>query len=217
MLHPIFPTATTTQLATQDSYTLVCLSSDPSSRRIRILLIFIHYPNPTTMLFWIMLTPVSSSTARKPTTQRSSSPLPLHVVTHPIGRVSYYNPGPTKFSSPLQQPPSSHSTPYIPTPPAPIVRPPTPRPPLPQQPPPQFYYQQYQILSSWNIQTSAPHQPEEELLIDLSPDTDHEMTPPDVLHSWVIFLFLYLLFLYFYFILLMPALLRGPLDLPAHS
>ena len=46
-----------------------------------------------------------------------------------------------------------------------------PRPPLPQQPPPQFYYQQYQ--------TSAPHQPEEELLIDLSLDTDHEMTPPD--------------------------------------
>ena len=39
----------------------------------------------------------------------------------------------------------------------------------------------------------------------------------DLLRSWVIFLFFYLLFLYFYFILLMPALLRGPLDLPAHS
>ena len=38
-----------------------------------------------------------------------------------------------------------------------------------------------------------------------------------LLHFWVIFLFLYLLFLYFYFILLTPALLWGPLDLPAHS
>ena len=40
---------------------------------------------------------------------------------------------------------------------------------------------------------------------------------PVLLRSWAIFLFLYLLFLYFYFIFLMPALLRGPLDLPAHS
>ena len=54
-----------------------------------------------------------------------------------------------------------------------------PRPPLSQQPPPQFYYQQYQTPSNWDIQTSAPHQPEEELLINLSPNTDHEMTPPD--------------------------------------
>ena len=60
---------------------------------------------------------------------------------------------------------------HIPAPLAPIVRPPMPRPPLPQQPPPQFYYQQYP--------TSAPYQLEEEPLIDLSPDTDHEMTPPD--------------------------------------
>ena len=82
-----------------------------------------------------------------------------------------YDLGPTKFSSPLQQPLSLHSTTHIPAPLVPTVRPPMPRPPLPQQPPPQFYYQQYQ--------TSAPHQPEEELLIDLSPDTDHEMTPPD--------------------------------------
>ena len=52
-----------------------------------------------------------------------------------------------------------------------MVRPPTPRPPLPQQPPPQFYYQQYQTPPSWK--------PQEEPLIDLSPDTDHEMTPPD--------------------------------------
>ena len=57
MSTPIFPTAATTQLATQDGYTLVCLSSDPSSRCIRILLIFIHYPDPTTTLFWITLTP----------------------------------------------------------------------------------------------------------------------------------------------------------------
>ena len=57
MSTPIFPTATTTQLATQDGYTLVCLSSDPSSHRIRILLIFIRYPDPTMTLFWIMLTP----------------------------------------------------------------------------------------------------------------------------------------------------------------
>ena len=57
MSTPIFPTAATTQLATQDSYTLIHLSSDPSSRRIRILLIFICYPDPTTMLFWITLTP----------------------------------------------------------------------------------------------------------------------------------------------------------------
>ena len=57
MSTPIFPTATTTQLATQDGYTLVRLSSDPSSRRIRILLIFIRYPDPTTTLFWITLTP----------------------------------------------------------------------------------------------------------------------------------------------------------------
>ena len=90
-----------------------------------------------------------------------------------------YDPGPTKFSSPSQQPPSSHSTTHIPTLPASIVRPLMPRPPLPQQPPPQFYYQQYQMPSSWDNQTSAPHQPEEEPLIDLSPDTDHEMTPPD--------------------------------------
>ena len=39
MSTPIFPTAATTQLATQDGYTLVRLSSDPSSRCIRILLI----------------------------------------------------------------------------------------------------------------------------------------------------------------------------------
>ena len=57
MSTPIFPTAATTQLATQDGYTLVRLSSDPSSCRIRILLIFIHYPDPTTTLFWITLTP----------------------------------------------------------------------------------------------------------------------------------------------------------------
>ena len=57
MSTPLFPTAATTQLATQDRYTLVCLSSDPSSRRIRILLIFIRYPDPTTTLFWITLTP----------------------------------------------------------------------------------------------------------------------------------------------------------------
>ena len=57
MSTPIFPTAATTQLATQDGYTLVRLSSDPSSRRIRILLIFIRYPDPTTTLFWITLTP----------------------------------------------------------------------------------------------------------------------------------------------------------------
>ena len=57
MSTPIFPTATTTQLATQDGYTLVRLSSDPSSCHIRILLIFIRYPDPTTTLFWITLTP----------------------------------------------------------------------------------------------------------------------------------------------------------------
>ena len=57
MSTPIFPTAATTQLATQDGYTLVHLSSDPNSRRIRILLIFIRYPDPTTTLFWITLTP----------------------------------------------------------------------------------------------------------------------------------------------------------------
>ena len=39
----------------------------------------------------------------------------------------------------------------------------------------------------------------------------------EVLRSWAIFLFFYLCFLYFYFIFLTPALLRGPLDLPAHS
>ena len=33
--------------------------------------------------------------------------------------------------------------------------------------------------SSWDNQTSAPHQPKEEPLIDLSPNTGHEMTPPD--------------------------------------
>ena len=127
----------------------------------------------------IQPTPTSSSTARKSTPWRSSSPPPSRVVTHPIGRASCYDPGPTKFSSPSQQPPSLHSTTHIPAPSAPIVRPLTPRPPLPQQPPPQFYYQQYQTPSSWDNQTSTPHQPEEEPLIDLSPDTDHEMTPPD--------------------------------------
>ena len=56
MSTPIFPTAATTQLATQDGYTLVRLSMNPSSRRVRILLIFIRYPDPTTTLFWITLT-----------------------------------------------------------------------------------------------------------------------------------------------------------------
>ena len=104
--------------------------------------------------------------------QIPSQPL-TRVEARSSGGASYYDPGPTKFSSPLPLPPSSPSMQHIPAPPEPTIRPLTPRPPLPQQPPPQFpMYQTYQTPLSWDTLTWPPPEP----LIDISLDQDIDMT-----------------------------------------
>ena len=54
---PVFATAATTQVTTQHGYTLIRINSLPTSRRITLLFIFIRYPDPSTTLFWINVTP----------------------------------------------------------------------------------------------------------------------------------------------------------------
>ena len=54
---PVFATAVTTQVTTQHRYTLICINSSPTSRCITLLFVFICYPDPSTTLFWINVTP----------------------------------------------------------------------------------------------------------------------------------------------------------------
>ena len=81
---------------------------------------------------------------------------------------------------------------------------PPPRPPTPPTPEPLMVPPRYHNLSP------------EALDYDLV-DSEGFPLPPLCYAPGFFFFFFTFLFLYFYFILLMPALLRGPLDLPAHS
>ena len=114
------------------------------------------------------LPPAPSITAQQIPSQSST-----RVEARSSGGASCYDPGPTKFSSPLLLPLSSPSMQHIPTPLEPTIRPPTPRPPLPQQPPPQLpMYQTYQTPLSLDTPTWPPL----ELLVDISLDQNANMT-----------------------------------------